>query len=184
MLPWRAELTRQIVEEERTSLELEEELTRQVVDELEAEITDEQAALQQLVDEVLWEDGAHDGAGTKYGKLQKQYQMLMSRFGRETQNLVRFQSEPPFAPSYAPGTRAACLRMPPTLPGTRRTPRIGAAILRAASTLAPKQVATTARALSVRMDPTRPSVACNACKARGELPAELPAARAYAARRV
>ena len=103
MLPWRAELS-QLVEEERTSLELEEELTRQVVDELEAEITDEQVALQQLVDEVLWEDGAHDGAGTKYGKLQMQYQMLMSRFGRETQNLVRFQSEPPFAPSYAPGT--------------------------------------------------------------------------------
>ena len=104
MLPWRAELS-QLVEEERTSLELEEEaLTRQIVDELEAEITDEQAALQQLVDEVLWEDGAHDGAGTKYGKLQMQYQMLMSRFGRETQNLVRFQSEPPFAPSYAPGT--------------------------------------------------------------------------------
>ena len=103
MLPLRAELS-QLVEEERTSLELEEELTRQIVDELEAEITDEQAALQQLVDEVLWEGGAHDGAGAKYGKLQMQYQMLMSRFGRETQNLVRFQSEPPFAPSYAPGT--------------------------------------------------------------------------------
>ena len=49
MLPWHAELS-QLVEEERTSLELEEELTRQIVDELEAEITDEQAALQQLVD--------------------------------------------------------------------------------------------------------------------------------------
>ena len=163
-------------------------------------ITDEQAALQQL-DEVLWEDGAHDGAGTKYGKLQMQYQMLMSRFGRETQNLVRFQSEPPFAPSYAPGTA-------PTWGGAAQGDTAGYARGVPADAAyatwyaenasywgghpeggeytgaeAGGYYGEAAHALSVRMDPTRPSVACIACKARGELPAELPAARAHAVAR-